>query len=567
MSNSHFPLQTHLGQYQTAITAAHAELIEQKVLQRIWQHDHTVWKTEPTEITNRLGWLHSPEVMQTALPEINALVEEVRAAGYTHALLLGMGGSSLAPEVFRFTFGVRPGYLDLAVLDSTHPAAVLQHTAHLDFNKTLFIVSTKSGGTVETFSFFKYFYNAVLNAVGKEKTGEHFIAITDPGSGLADTATQYHFRKTFLNDPNIGGRYSALSYFGLVPAALLGVDIALLLERARAFADDRSANNSGLWLGALMGELAIAGRDKVTLVTSPALASFGAWAEQLVAESTGKEGVGILPVVEAEPGAPSSYAQDRVFVHLHLKDEHTHEAALTALAHAGQPVAHLEMHDAYDLGAEFFRWELATIIAGRRLGINPFDQPNVESAKVLARKMVAQFQTQGKLPELTPTRHEHGITLYAETPTESIAQALKDFFASAQTATKSPRGYVAFQAYIAPHAALEAALQNFAKKLRDTYQLAVTIGYGPRFLHSTGQLHKGDAGNGLFLQLTASIARDAAIPNEAGAMESAMSFGTLISAQALGDRQALVDNHRKVIRIDVGEAVLAGITQLQNMLC
>lgn len=566
MSNSHLPFPTHLGQYQTAINTAHVELVQQNILERLWQKDHTVWKPEPTEITNRLGWLHSPEVMQSAIAEINALVTEVRAAGYTHALLLGMGGSSLAPEVFRFTFGVQPGYLDLAVLDSTHPEAVLQHAARLDYHKTLFIVSTKSGGTVETFSFFKYFYNEVQKATGSAKAGEHFIAITDPGSGLADTATQYDFRKTFLNDPNIGGRYSALSYFGLVPAALLGVNIARLLERARACASDMSTNNSGLWLGAIMGELAIAGRDKVTLVASPALASFGAWAEQLIAESTGKEGMGILPVVEEQLGTPTAYANDRAFVFLRLQNEAPPDAASAALMQAGHPVVQLVLREAYDLGAEFFRWEIATIIASQRLGINPFDQPNVESAKVLARKMVAEFHATGKLPELTPTFQEHGLTLYADLPANSIASALHNFFASAQTATQPPRAYVALQVYIPATVALEAALQKLAATLRDKYQLATTIGYGPRFLHSTGQLHKGDAGNGLFIQFTASIANEVPIPNEAGAVESAMSFGTLIMAQAMGDRQALLDNQRRVLRIDLGKDVEGGIRQLQEMI-
>ena len=563
MSNSHFPLQLHLGQYQAAINAAHADLVQHKILPRIWQHDHTIWKPEPTEITNRLGWLHSPEVMQSAIAEINALVAEVRAAGYTHALLLGMGGSSLAPEVFRFTFGVQPGYLDLAVLDSTHPEAVLHHAARLDYHKTLFVVSTKSGGTVETFSFFKYFYNEVQKATGSAKAGEHFIAITDPGSGLADTATQYHFRKTFLNDPNIGGRYSALSYFGLVPAALLGVDIALLLERARAFANDQSENNSGLWLGAFMGELATAGRDKVTFVASPALASFGAWAEQLIAESTGKEGKGILPVVEEQLGAPAAYAHDRAFVLLRLQNEAAYDAA--ALVQAGHPVAELVLREAYDLGAEFFRWEMATIIASQRLGINPFDQPNVESAKVLARKMVAEFHRTGTLPELPPTLQERELTLYAASAASSIAQTFKNHIAAIQTPTPRARGYIALQAYLATSPALEAALQQLARTLRDTYQLAVTVGYGPRFLHSTGQLHKGDAGHGLFVQFTASLAHDAAIPNEAGEHASSMSFGTLVLAQALGDRQALLDNHRNVLRVDLGKNALAGLRQLQEM--
>ncbi len=562
MSNS--PLHTQLGKHQKAVTAAHAELVQQKILARIWQHDHTVWKPEPAEITNRLGWLHSPEVMQQSVAEIAAFVTEVRAAGFTHALLLGMGGSSLAPEVFRFTFGVQPGYLDLAVLDSTHPSAVLQHARTRDLSKTLFLVSTKSGGTVETFSFFKYFYNAVMKHVGKEKAGEHFVAITDPGSGLADTAKEYNFRKTFLNDPNIGGRYSALSYFGLVPAALLGVDIGKLLARARDAANDKSNDNVAVQLGATMGELAKAGRDKVTFFTSPAIASFGAWVEQLIAESTGKEGKGILPVLEEAPGAPEVYAEDRLFVHLRLSGDETLARRINALAEAGHPIVQMEWHDTYDLGAEFFRWELATIIAGQRLGINPFDQPNVESAKVLARKMVAEFQEKGKLPKLTPTVEESGLTAYADFPANSLHEALQEFLA--KTGGKTPRSYVALQAYLAPNQATDEALHLLATKLRDKCQLATTIGYGPRFLHSTGQLHKGDAGNGLFIQFTADITEDAPIANKAGEENSSMSFGTLLLAQALGDRQALLDNQRRVLRVDLGKNVVAGIDCLREMI-
>ncbi len=553
-----------LGKYQAAVDAACKDLRDEKILQRIWQHDHTVWKPEPTEIANRLGWLHSPEVMQKNIPEIAAFVAEVRAAGYTHALLLGMGGSSLAPEVFRFTFGVKPGYLHLAVLDSTHPGAVLEQARRLDLKKTLFIVSTKSGGTVETFSFFKYFYNDVMKVVGKEKAGEHFVAITDPGSGLADTAAEHKFRKTFLNDPNIGGRYSALSYFGLVPGALLGMDLNKLLERARDAASNKDEDTSGVRLGAIMGELALAGRDKLTLFLSPAISSFGAWVEQLVAESTGKEGKGILPVVEEKTGAPSAYADDRLFVYLRVAGDSSHDAEIKVLTDAGHPLIQIELQDTYDLGGEFFRWEIATVIAGRQLGINPFDQPNVESAKVLARKMVAEFQETGKLPELVPTVQEHGLTAYADFPASTIQQALKNFLA--QIEKRKPRSYVSLQPYLAPHEATDEALRLLATKLRDQYQIATTMGYGPRFLHSTGQLHKGDAGNGLFIQFTANTMEDAAIPNKAGAEDSSMSFGTLIVAQALGDRQALLDNQRKVLRVDLGGNVVEGLERLRELI-
>ncbi len=563
-----------LGKYQSSVDAALNDLHAQKILPRIWQHDHTVWKTDPAEITNRLGWLHSPEVMQKKIPEIKTFVATVRAAGFTHALLLGMGGSSLAPEVFRFSFGVKPGYLDLAVLDSTHPGAVLQQARRLDLKRTLFIVSTKSGGTVETFSFFKYFYNQVRKTVGLENAGNHFIAITDPASGLADTANEHKFRKTFLNDPDIGGRYSALSFFGIVPAALLGVDVDRLLARAALMAQNcQSGNfppagkNTAAWLGAIMGELAVAGRDKVTLVTSPALASFGSWAEQLIAESTGKEGQGILPVANEEPAAPETYANDRWFVYLRLAKDATHDAKIKILADAGHPVVQFDLEDIYDLGGEFFRWEIATIIAGQRLGINPFDQPNVESAKVLARKMVAEFQEKGELPQLTPTLQENGISAFAENLAGTIAEILQKFLAQAQTAEvgNAMRSYVALQAYLAPNIITDEALKNFAQKIRSRHQLAVTIGYGPRFLHSTGQLHKGDAGNGLFLQFTANITEDAAIPNKAGEEASNMTFGTLVTAQALGDRQALLDNKRNVICFDLGNEVATGLQKLAEI--
>ena len=557
------------GRYRSQLDEAFASLRAQKIIPRIWRRDHTVWKPDPTEIANRLGWLYSPEAMQESVPEIDACVEAVRAEGFTQALLLGMGGSSLAPEVFRLTFGVRPGYLDLAVLDSTHPAAVLAQARRLDLKTTLFVVSTKSGGTVETFSFFKFFYNLVLGAVGQERAGAHFIAITDPGSGLADTASKHKFRQTFLNDPDIGGRYSALSYFGLVPAALLGIDLNRLLERTRMMVNNSQSENlsaggenTGVWWGTIMGELALAGRDKVTLFASPALSAFGAWAEQLIAESTGKEGKGILPVANEEPGPPAAYANDRLFIHLRLAGDTTHDAKIKALAAAGHPVVELKMADTYELGAEFFRWEIATIVAGQRLGINPFDQPNVESAKVLARKMVAEYQEKGRLPELQPTVREHGMAAFSQAPAASLSEALQDFLAQAPTGAHMPRSYVALQAFIAPEAATDEALKILANAIRDRHQLAATIGYGPRFLHSTGQLHKGDAGNGLFIQFTADLAEDAAIPNHAGEDASNMTFGTLVSAQALGDRQALLDNQRKAIRFDLGKDAAASLLKL-----
>ena len=557
-----------LVKYQSAVDAALSEMREQRIMARIWAHDYTVWKPEPTEITNRLGWLHSHEVMAEALPEISKLVEEVQAAGYTHALLLGMGGSSLAPEVFRKTFGVAAGYLDLAVLDSTDPGAVAAAAARSDPAKTLYIVSTKSGGTIETFSFFKYFYNYVRDKVGPDKVGKHFIAITDPGSELYDVAQKYGFRRTFLNDPNIGGRYSALSYFGLVPAMLLGIDAAKLLDRAAAMACNseecnkpEATNNVGAWLGAALGELAKVGEDKVTFIISPQLVPFGAWVEQLIAESLGKEGKGVVPVVDEPVGVPEVYGGDRFFVYLRLEGDSTYDSAVQVLKEAGHPIVQLKLHDQYDLGGEFFRWEIATAVAGYRLAINPFDQPNVESAKKVARKMLEIYQHEGKLPKLTKTFDATGITGCSDSSGETLAEVVDAILAEAL-----PGDYVAIQAYVQPTAETDAALQELRTKLRDKLKLAVTVGYGPRFLHSTGQLHKGDAGNGLFLQITADSPQDLPIPNEPDSWESMLSFEVLKEAQALGDRQALLEKERRLICFHLDRNVVARLEQLAELI-
>jgi transaldolase/glucose-6-phosphate isomerase len=544
-------LSTSLGGYQDAVDKALVEMESQKIMERIWDHDHNVWKPDPAEIKNRLGWLHIAETMLDAIPRMEDLATELDSEGYTQALLLGMGGSSLAPEVFRKTYGVSDGGLDLAVLDSTDPDAVLARGFQLDLAKTLFIVATKSGGTAETLSFFKYFYNQVVDAVGAERAGEHFIAITDPGSKLVDIAQTYHFRAVFLNDPNIGGRYSALSYFGLVPAALVGVDLQNLLDRSlTALCNCESCNcseegnNYGAQLGTIMGVLAKAGRDKITIVTSPAIASFGDWVEQLIAESTGKEDRGILPVVGELIGTPDVYGDDRLFVYLRLADDDTFDASIQALTDAGHPVVWLHLDDIYALGGQFFLWEMATAVAGYHLEINPFDQPNVESAKILTRKMVAEFMEVGELPsgEFVP-------------PT---AVALNAFLEN----SVSPGSYVALQAYLQPTPETESHLQALRLKIRNHYKTATTLGFGPRFLHSTGQLHKGDGGNGIFIQFVSDAIQDVSIPDEAGQGHSTMSFGVLKAAQALGDAQALLDAGRRVIRFDLGSDVMSNLMNL-----
>ena len=556
-----------LGAYQASVDAALEEMTADRILDRIWAHDHTVWKEEPAEITNRLGWLNIAEAMMKQRHRLQGLVDSVRGDGITDVLLLGMGGSSLAPEVFSNVFGGQSeGMPRLAVLDSTVPGAVLAQAGRLDPARTLFIVATKSGGTAETLSFFKYFYNWTADALGSDqagalasdRAGEHFVAITDAGSKLDELASRHKFRATFLNDSNIGGRYSALSYFGLVPAALVGVDIETLLDQALAMAcncqtDDGAvyAGNYGAWLGAVLGELAKAGRDKVTFVTSPQLANFGDWVEQLVAESTGKEGKGILPVVGEPLGPPHLYGGDRLVVYLRLDGEGAsldeQDAAVQALEDAGQPVVRLRLRDLYDLGGQFFLWEMATGVAGYRLGINPFDQPNVEAAKVLAREAIAAYSETGSLP--------------SDEPAPLTGASLAGFLGQAQGGD-----YVSIQAWVQPSAEVDAALQALRTLIRDRLRLATTVGYGPRFLHSTGQLHKGDGGNGLFIQLTANDAQDVGIPDKAGNPDSSMSFGVLKMAQILGDKQALQAAGRRVIRFHLGDDVAGGISLLSETL-
>ena len=583
---------------ELAIDVARADILPEGIMDRIWKRDHTVWKPAPTEIADRLGWLDCPENMPARLAEICQWANSIRRDGYVQAILLGMGGSSLAPETFRKTFGVRPGFPELTILDTTDPGTVLARARSLDLARTLFIVSTKSGGTVETFSLMKYFYNQVRAGMGPEAAGRHFTAITDPGSGIAAWAERLHFRHTFLNDPDIGGRYSALSCFGIVPAALIGVDVKRLLAEAatagagtrpdaaaagRAFAGNAvplgisTRPGAGGWhgqealpatqrekmeggrsrperpdrpetratetlsdaavLGTALGELARTGRDKATFFFSPPLASFGAWLEQLLAESTGKEGRGIVPIVGEPPGSPESYGDDRVFIAVGLGGDRPQEELLAALRRARHPVLKITLADPYELGGQIFIWEMATAVAGRRLGINPFDQPDVEAAKALAREMTAAYRETGRLPGEKPAWSSAQWDIYGEHP------SLADFLAQGKAGD-----YVALQAYVTPTPALDRALAGLRRKIRDRRRLATTAGYGPRYLHSTGQLHKGDGGGGLFIQFTAGDAEDISIPDEPGQEASFLTFGALKAAQATGDRRALRDRGRRVIR-------------------
>ena len=496
--------------------------------------------------------------MLTQVDELVAFADEIKAAGFQQVVLLGMGGSSLAPEVYMKTFGPTvDGGLPLTVLDSTNPDQVTAVThAITDITTTLFIVASKSGGTIEPMSAFKYFFKQVSEA--KDTPGQNFIAITDAGSGLEKLAAEKGFRRTFLANPNVGGRYSALTHFGLVPAALIGVDLGKLLRRARSMANacrNHAPHNPGLQLGAILGELALLGRDKLTFFTSPKIVAFGAWAEQLVAESLGKQGVGILPVVDESIAEPGFYRDDRLFVYLRMAGDNNivHDAMVDVLEADGYPVIRIEMDELEDLGQEFFRWEMAAAAAGAVLKINPFDQPNVEQAKQMARELMAEFEQTGALPVDAPTLDYDDIDAYGPVMGETVTEALAAFLTQYR-----PGDYVAIMAYLPATPEIDAALNQMRLGIRDTLHAATSVGYGPRFLHSTGQLYKGDGNKGLFIQLTHTPATDVDIPGEK------YSFGTLLAAQAQGDYHALQANGRRLMRfhIEAGQDIPAAIRRL-----
>ena len=538
---------------------------DENIVDRIWQRDYTVWNNNPAEISNRLGWLDCFSVTSKSFDKIYSFVDEIREEGFTQALLLGMGGSSLAPEVFRLIFGVKEGHLDLSIIDSTHPEAILEKAKKFDPAKTLYIVSTKSGGTVETISFMKFFYNYALNKLGKEKVSKHFMAITDPGSGLEQMAKDLNFRKIFLNDPNIGGRFSALSLFGVVPAALIGVDIKKIFVRVedeinldRKSGDEIKINNSAIF-GAILGAAAEAGKDKLTIITSEQLKPLGAWIEQLVAESTGKAGKGILPVDLEELLLPDNYGDDRVFICLKLKNDLIDQEKINVLKNAGLSLIEFELDDIYDLGREFFKWEFATAVSGWVLGIQPFDQPNVEQAKVIARKIIKDYQESGKLILPAPIIIEDNIKVISDLQFDNLQNVISNFLGGC----KEGKNYVSLQAYLNPTEENFNLLQEFRTSIQKKYKVATTLGFGPRFLHSTGQLHKGDSGNGYFIQFVSDVKNDLPLPDNAGDDKSSITFGVLIKAQAFGDRQALLDNKRNVITFDLGDDIKKALDKIK----
>ena len=495
-----------LGGYGSLVSRALDELRSERIISRIWNRDFTVWKPRDEEISNRLGWLELPEKIAGEAGAIEYLAKRVRMEGYKTVLLIGIGGSSLAPEVFGSILGKRPGWPDLIVLDSTIPETVKETADCTDPEKTIHIVATKSGGTVETLSLCRYFYSRLAQKTGT-KAGQNFIAITDSGSGLARLAQDLNFMAVLLNDPDIGGRFSALSLFGLVPAALAGLEVSKLIASSRSAMNlcgpaKDAAENPGALLGAIIGELAKAGRDKLTFVFSPGLEPLGDWLEQLIAESTGKEGRGILPVTGEPLGEPGLYGSDRLFVVFEAADKKFYTDTY-GLAAAGHPVIRIELMNFYEVAAQMYAWEMATAVAAVRLGINPFNQPDVEATKKAVRRIIGDLDRTGRIFGENANIEQDGVSVYG-IDGENPAQALLSFIGAAH----GKNGYVCIQAFLARTKKTAEVLRELAEIIRNETGCAVTLGFGPRYLHSTGQLHKGDSGTGIFIQFTAESPND-----------------------------------------------------------
>lgn len=553
-------MRLNAGEFADAIERRAASLAAADAATRIWSRDATFWGGDAARqrsVANRLGWLDIARDMRARLPELDAFAADVRAAAFRDVVVLGMGGSSLAPEVLARSFARREGYPALHILDTTDPGTIAALEAHIDPARTLFFVSSKSGTTVEALSLFAHFGDAVRRA-GIDEPGGQFVAITDAGTPLEALAREHRFRRVFVNAGDIGGRYSALSFFGMAPAAAAGIDVARMLERGAAAADRaRDPRSDAMLLGATLGELALGGRNACTLVVSPDVSAFGLWAEQLIAESTGKEGKGILPVAGEPLGTPAHYGGDRVFAQLRAEagSEAEDDAVIGALVADGQPAVTRDLDDAYDLGGEFFTWEFAVAVAGQVLGINPFDEPNVQESKDNTARVLREFEASGTLDAAgiddAPAPLAFASPGAGASP--DIAGAL-----AALLSHVGGSGYFAITAYVQPTPEADAAFAAIRAEVRDATGAATTLGYGPRFLHSTGQLHKGGPATGVFLQVTASHRSDIAIPRQR------YTFGQLQRAQAIGDFEALHAHGRPVQRVHLGTDIDAGLAALRD---
>jgi glucose-6-phosphate isomerase len=560
-----------LGKYESDFESCLQRLDQDNFASRLWQKDPTLWKggsEHEAIIAHSLGWLTLAETMQSHIAELGAFADEIRNAGFEFVVVLGMGGSSLGAEVLSRSFGKQDEYPQLYVLDSTVPTAVRHLEQRINIGNTLFVVSSKSSTTTEPQMFQRYFHDRVKRIKG-DAAIENFIAITDPESPLTKEAAHSHFRRVWLNLPDIGGRYSALSYFGMIPFFLMGGDGSTLLDRAGQAVQTcagtvAAKDNPGARLGAALGTLANAGRNKLTVVTSPPLNSLGLWIEQLISESLGKEGKGIVPVVGEPLGAPEVYGDDRVFLSIHAGAEANADIAakLSALEAAGHPVLRHSLRDPLDLGQEFFSWQFATAVAGALLGVDPFDQPDAQESKDNTKRLLAEYGQNGALPQQKLIIAENSLRVFGDAETcDTLRRGGSSLPAIVAThlARLGPGDYFAITAYIEELGNYDSLLQQIRGVVRDAKNVATTLGYGPRFLHSTGQLHKGGPDAGVFLQITSEDINDIEVPGEK------FSFGVLKHAQALGDFDALSNRHRRVVRIDLGRDVEKGLRRVLSL--
>jgi glucose-6-phosphate isomerase len=551
-----------LSGFEPAVMERLKNLEEADFCARLWEKDPALWKNEPDEqkiIANSMGWLDSPLKIRKAVPDLNEFAAELKKAGFRHVFLMGMGGSTLAPLVFRETFGRHAPGLPLTVLDTTDPATVIRLERSVPLANTFFIEASKSGTTVESRSFGEYFFERVKSIKGN-LASENFGVITDPGSMLDRLAAERSYRKVLLNHPDIGGRYSALSFFGLAPAALMGIDLDELLLRALKMLDECRiqkplSQNPGAALGVAIGVLAAGGRDKLTFLLPGPIASFAMWLEQLIAESTGKDGTGVIPVSGDPVENRQNYGEDRLFVEFRIKNEQDEaiEGQADSLRKAGQPVITVYMRDRLDLGEQFFLWEIATATAGALLGINPFDQPNVQQTKEFTAKILDEVGREGRVPEAVMEMSYGPLRLYLGGGASSVPQALALFFEGA-----ARDGYMGILAYLTENETNERGLRRIRMLVMDSMRIATTVNYGPRYLHSIGQLHKGGTNKGFFLMLTTDVAEDTGIPGQP------YTFGMLMRAQALGDFEALRKHRRRVLRVHLSDEAM-GLAALEEV--
>ncbi len=548
---------------QAALAASLEDWKKNNKVARLWQKDASLWSN--ADESKWLGWLTITNEQLANLDTLKQLAEEVKKAKFKHVLLLGMGGSSLCPEVLRMTFGKIAGFPELHVLDSTDPAQIKAIEKKVDLKKTLCIVSSKSGSTLEPNIFKQYFFERVGKAVGDKVAGSRFIAVTDPGSKMQQVAEDDKFWKIFAGDPSIGGRYSALSNFGMVPAAAMGMDLGKFLRTTQEMvkacgASSTADSNPGVLLGNILGVAANHGRDKITIITSPGISDLGAWLEQLIAESTGKIGKGIIPVDREKLAKPSVYGSDRIFAYLRLanKPNKAQDAAVAAIEKAGHPVVRITLPNVYALGQEFFRWEIATAVAGSIIGINAFNQPDVEASKIETKKLTSQYEATGSLPPESPFFIAKDAKLFADDKNSAALSGGKSLNEIVKTHLSriGAGDYFAVLGYIPMNAQNEKALQTIRMSVRDAKKVATCMGFGPRFLHSTGQAYKGGPNSGVFLQITCDDASDLAVPGQK------YTFGVVKAAQARGDFAVLAERGRRALRVHLGKNLKSGLNAL-----